>query len=178
MAGEAINVGQNGQATALDVQKQTKVHAGSHVFDWATGSKSKVERGVSQANVDRAFQAQQAALSRQFQERLSSSAYQRAMEDMKKAGLNPALMYGGAKSASTPGGAQASGGRSAQSGETGQNIISSVLALAGVIATKGMSLAATSAKASHLAANAATVAKATATPAQAKAVSDLYNRMR
>lgn len=40
-----------------------------------------------------AFNAQQAANQMRFQEEMSSSAYQRGMSDMKKAGLNPILAY-------------------------------------------------------------------------------------
>ena len=65
---------------------------------------------AEQARLERVFSAQEALKNRQFQERMSNTSYQRAVADLKKAGLNPALVYGSSGSgASTPTGATASG---------------------------------------------------------------------
>lgn len=49
------------------------------------------------------YNSAEALANRQFQERMSSTAYQRAVEDMKKAGINPILAFANG-GASTPGG--------------------------------------------------------------------------
>lgn len=61
-----------------------------------------------QADVNRQFTGAQADRQMDFQERMSSTSYQRAVADMQSAGLNPMLAYsqGGA---SSPGGASGSG---------------------------------------------------------------------
>lgn len=73
---------------------------------------AKGERDANQANRDinsanNAFNAEQAGLNRDFQREMSNTQYQRAVTDMKAAGLNPMLAYsqGGA---GTPSGSAAS----------------------------------------------------------------------
>lgn len=56
------------------------------------------------ANSANAASAEQAQLNRDFQERLSNSAYQRQVTDMSAAGLNPMLAYMKGGGASTPAG--------------------------------------------------------------------------
>lgn len=113
---------------------------------------------AEQAAIDRDFQSQQALIARQFnsaeaqknrdyQERMSNTAYQRAKKDMIAAGLNPYLAYsnGGASvgsgstaSASAPSGAVASASAaSAHNGGANWRILSDVFNTALDIVTLG-----------------------------------------
>jgi hypothetical protein len=84
-----------------------------------TGGRTEKASAIAMANVDRAYQtseaqkamtfsAREAQLNRDYQERLSNSAYQRMVADMKKAGLNPAMAYTHMGGSSTPSGATGS----------------------------------------------------------------------
>lgn len=62
-------------------------------------------KGGKDRNVAASAQAQRQM---EFQERMSSTAHQREVADLKKAGLNPILSGTGGAGSSSPGGAQAS----------------------------------------------------------------------
>ena len=77
-----------------------------------------------QRATDRKFNAEQAQIQREWQEQMSNTAYQRAVEDMQNAGINPALAFAGnANPASTPGGSTASVAGS--SGNSFSNVLNS-----------------------------------------------------
>ena len=62
-----------------------------------------------QNQLDRDFNASQAQIQRDWEERMASSSYQRTVADMEKAGLNPAVMMAGNQGVSSFGsGASAS----------------------------------------------------------------------
>lgn len=71
------------------------------------------------------FNAQQAALSRQHEEFMASTAYQRAAADMKKAGINPATLSG--LSSGSASSASGSGSSSASAATGSGGVIGSLL---------------------------------------------------
>lgn len=88
------------------------------IEDWQRAEQSannEFYRALGLQQDAQGFNASEAQKQRDFEKMMSDTAYQRAMQDMQKAGINPILAYsqGGA---STPQGASASSGAGSSSG--------------------------------------------------------------
>lgn len=134
----AGNFGQNwlGQLTGfqsestLDEWKRNEQSANNAFYRSMLTLNEQNRFSANEAEKSRAFNALEAQKNRDWQTQMSNTAYQRAMTDMKAAGLNPVLAFqqGGASSptgsfatSSSPssGGAGAAQGRGSSRGDSG-----------------------------------------------------------
>lgn len=81
----------------------TAASMGSAIMGYK-GQKETNEKNIELAREQMKFQEEQADTAREYMRDMSGTAYQRAMKDMREAGLNPILAYsqGGASTPSSP----------------------------------------------------------------------------
>lgn len=100
-------------------------------------------RSLGMLQEENKFNASEAQKNRDFQREMSNTAYQRAVADMKKAGINPALLLGSQGGASTPSGLSASSGsgsvgsgsRSPRGGNGSEVVATIAKLVAGLVST-------------------------------------------
>lgn len=88
---------------------QSKTNRQNMLMQMGYNTLGAIQQGIYnhiEQNAAMSYNSAEALANRNFQERMSNTSYQRAVEDMRKAGLNPILAFANG-GASTPGGAGA-----------------------------------------------------------------------
>lgn len=112
------SAGKEREAAELAWQRSEQSAQSQRAFEAA---QAEINRQFQQSSADKAmsFSADQAAINRQYQTDMANTAYQRAANDLRSAGLNPILAVGA--QAHSPSGAVASGFSSAGSAARGSS---------------------------------------------------------
>lgn len=129
------NDGQDGFISLNDLNKYTDGLFLSQIQQNEIAKKYNSE----QAALTRAYNSAEAQASREWSEYMSSTAYQRAVEDMKKAGINPVLaaMNGGATSFSGASAQAQASNISNSGGDTLGDVLASIVQIIMAIMGKG-----------------------------------------